>query len=326
MDKAEDTKTGISVLIPVYNSEQTLGELTSRLAEVLPCCADHYEIIYIEDGSQDQSWEIISRLADKHPWVHGIRLNRNYGQHNALLCGIRDAKYEVIVTLDDDLQNPPEDIPRLLKELDRGYDVVYGIPRVNRHNPGRNLITWIAKLALQRAMRIQIARRISAFRAFRTSLRKAFANYHNSYVSVDVLLSWGTTRFSAVPVLHDARREGASGYSLGKLIVFTLNIITGFSTWPLRLASVVGFFFTIFGMAVLVFVIGRHIIQGGGVPGFPFLASVISIFSGAQLFSLGITGEYLARMYSRLMERPSYIIRDRRQTAATESNGEEHAI
>jgi glycosyltransferase involved in cell wall biosynthesis len=326
MDKSEDKKNGISVLIPVYNSEQTLEELTSRLAEALPCCADHYEIVYIDDGSQDHSWEIISRIADKHPWVRGIRLNRNYGQHNALLCGIREAQYELIVTLDDDLQNSPEDIPRLLKELDGGYDVVYGIPRVNRRSPGRNFITWIAKLALQRAMGIQIARRISAFRAFRTSLRDAFANYHNSYVSIDVLLSWGTTRFSAIPVLHDARREGASGYSLGKLIVFTMNIITGFSTWPLHLASVVGFFFTLFGMAVLVFVVGRNIIQGGGVPGFPFLASVIAIFSGAQLFSLGIMGEYLARMYSRLMERPSYIIQDRRRSESPETNGNKQVI
>jgi undecaprenyl-phosphate 4-deoxy-4-formamido-L-arabinose transferase len=234
---------------------------------------------------------------------------RNYGQHNALLYGIRRAKYDVTVTMDDDLQNPPEEIPKLLEKLTEGYDVVYGTPKEEQHTVWRNLASQVTKLALKSAMGAETAKNISAFRAFQTKIREAFANYQSSFVSIDVLLSWGTTRFTATPVHHDLRRVGESNYTLRKLITHALNMMTGFSTLPLQLASMVGFGFTLFGFGVLVYVVGRYLIQGSPVAGFPFLASVIAIFSGAQLFALGIMGEYLARMHFRMMERPTYTIR-----------------
>lgn len=158
-------------------------------------------------------------------------------------------------------------------------------------------------------MGVQIARDVCAFRAFRTQVRDAFDNFHSPFVSVDVLLSWGTNRFAAVRVRHDQRRLGTSNYTFRKLMSHAINMMTGFSTWPLRLASLVGFGFTIFGFGVLAYVLGRLILQGASVPGFAFLASVIAIFSGAQLFSLGIIGEYLARVYARTMDRPAYVVR-----------------
>lgn len=154
-----------------------------------------------------------------------------------------------------------------------------------------------------------MARKVSAFRAFRTELREAFADFRGPFVSIDVLLTWGTHDFSAVPVRHEARRAGLSNYSLLRLVVHAFNMITGFSTLPLRLASFVGFAATLFGIGVLVYVLGRYLWVGGSVPGFPFLASVIAIFSGVQLFALGVMGEYVARMHSRVMERPSYTVR-----------------
>ena len=135
-------------------------------------------------------------------------------------------------------------------------------------------------------------------------------NYGSPFVSIDVLLSWGTSRFAAVPVAQDVRQSGVSNYTFLKLVSHALTMMTGFSTWPLRLASIVGFGFTMFGLLVLGFVVGRFLWQGGSVPGFPFLASVIAIFSGAQLFALGVIGEYLARMYFRTMERPPYVVRE----------------
>jgi undecaprenyl-phosphate 4-deoxy-4-formamido-L-arabinose transferase len=234
---------------------------------------------------------------------------RNYGQHNSLLCGIRSARGRIIVTMDDDLQNPPEEIPLLVAKLREGYDAVYGTPERETHGLFRDVASQMTKLALQAAMGAQIARKVSAFRAFRAPLREAFTAYRGPFVSVDVLLTWATTRFAAVPVKHDPRQLGQSGYTLRRLIAHAMNMMTGFSTLPLQLASIVGFTFTLFGMSSLLYVLIRYLLNGVAVPGFAFLASLISIFSGAQLFALGVMGEYLSRMHFRMMERPPYAVR-----------------
>lgn len=297
-----------SVIIPVYNSAPILPELVEQLGLVLAQLGGPYELILVNDGSRDQSWPIIAQLLPQYPWLRGVNLMRNYGQHNALLCGIRLAQHEIIITMDDDLQHPPEAVPLLLSKLTADYDVVYGTPTQEQHGLWRDLASQTTKLALQSAMGADIARNVSAFRAFRTQVRDAFANYQSPYVSIDVLLTWGTTRFTAVPVEHRPRYRGVSNYTFRKLVVHALNMITGFSVLPLQLASLIGFAFSLFGLLVLGFVLGRLLIQGS-VPGFPFLASTIAIFSGAQLFALGIIGEYLARMHFRLMERPTYVVR-----------------
>jgi len=309
----------ISVIIPVYNSEKSLTALVKRLQPVLETEAMEYELIFVNDGSSDQSWDVICDLSATRSWLRGINLMRNYGQHNALLCGIRSARYETIVTMDDDLQNPPEEIPKLLKKLDEEYDVVYGTPQKERHGFWRDMASQVTKAVLKSTMGVQVARNVSAFRVFHSNVRNAFADYQGPFVSIDVLLTWGTTRFAAVSVRHDQRREGLSNYTFRKLLTHAINMMTGFSTLPLRLASVVGFGFSLFGFGVLVYVVGRYLIQGSSVPGFAFLAAVISIFSGVQLFSLGIIGEYLARMHYRIMERPVYAIRN--QTQLKESEG-----
>ncbi len=298
-----------SIVIPVYNGEETLPELAAQLAQTLPALSQDYEVILVNDGSRDRSWEVIRQLAQKYPWVLGINLMRNYGQHNALLCGIRAARHQVVVTMDDDLQNPPPEIPKLLEKLNEGYDVVYGTPQREQHGLLRDLASQITKLALQSAMGAQTARHVSAFRAFRTQLRDAFANYQSPFLSIDVLLTWGTTRFAAISVQHDPRRAGVSNYTFRKLVTHALNMMTGFSTLPLQLASLIGFASAFLGLGVLAYVIGRYLILGYSVPGFPFLASTIAIFSGAQMFALGIIGEYLARMHFRMMERPTYAVR-----------------
>ena len=299
----------LSVVVPVFNSEQSLPLLCARLLPVLKEISEQYELILVNDGSRDNSWETICKLAEEFHWVYGINLRRNYGQHNALLSGIRTAKHGVIITMDDDLQNPPEEIPKLLEKLSEGYDVVYGTPQHERHGLWRDLASQITKLALQNAMGAKTARSVSAFRAFDTQIRAAFANYESSYVSIDVLLTWGAAHFAAIPVRHDSRQLGQSNYTLRKLVIHALNMMTGFSILPLQLASLVGFVFTLFGLGLLVFIVGRFLIQGGSVPGFPFLASTIVIFSGAQLFALGIIGEYLARIHFRMMGRPVYTVR-----------------
>lgn len=301
----------LSVVIPVFNSDAILPQLIERLEAALADRGPAFEVILVDDDSRTDTWSVIERIAAEKPWVRGLRLMRNYGQHNALLCGIREARHGIVVTMDDDLQHPPEEIPLLLEKLADGFDVVYGTPLREQHGLWRDLASQITKLVLRGAMGAETARKVSAFRAFRTPLRNAFATYRSPFVSIDVLLTWGTSRFAAVPVRREPRRMGESNYTLRKLLTHALNMMTGFSTLPLRLASLIGFAFTLLGLLTLVYVVGRYLIQGTSVPGFPFLASIITIFAGAQLFSLGIIGEYLARIHLRSMEQPTYAISSR---------------
>lgn len=300
----------LSVVIPVYNGALSLPELVAQLADELPKLTDQFELIFVEDDGRDNSWDVIKGLVSRYPWIRGFKHMRNYGQHNALLCGIRAAQHEVIVTMDDDLQHPPVEIRKLLDKLAEGYDVVYGTPHHEQHGFFRDMASQVTKLALQSAMGVDVARNVSAFRVFRSQLRDAFTSYQSPYVSIDVLLTWGTKRFAAIPVRHDPRTLGISNYTLRKLIRHALNMMTGFSTLPLQIASLVGFGLTMFGVLILVYVIGRALVEGAAPAGFPFLASTIAIFSGAQLFALGIMGEYLARMHVRIMGQPSSVIRE----------------
>ncbi len=242
--------------------------------------------------------------------MHAYQMSRNYGQHSALLCGIRAARGAIIVTLDDDLQHPPEEIPKLIAKLEEGYDVIYGPPQRERHGLLRDLASQITKLALEGAMGATNARQVCALRAFHTRLRDAFSDYRSPTVNIDVLLTWATKSFSAVRVQHDPRKFGQSGYSARKLIRHALNMMTGFSTRPLHLASMIGFVFAMFGLGILCYVLIRWFLQGSVVPGFVFLASLIAIFSGAQMMALGVIGEYLARVHLRTMDQPPYVVKE----------------
>jgi glycosyltransferase involved in cell wall biosynthesis len=311
--KAHSGTVSISVVIPVYNGAKTLQLLVQRLKPVLFNLGSRIEIILVNDGSRDDSWETIKKLATKYPFIRGVNLLRNYGQHNALLCGIRESRYEFIITMDDDLQHPPEELPKLMAEIQKGFDVVFGVPKREEQSLWRNLASRVTKLALQSSMGVQTARNVGPFRIFRTKVRESFRSYQGAFPNIDVLLTWGATRFSAVEVQYEPRVIGISNYNFSKLIAHAMNMITGFSVLPLQLASITGFIFTLFGFVILVFVLARYILDGGKVPvqGFTFLASIIAIFSGAQLFALGIIGEYLSRMHFRSMDRPTYAIESR---------------
>jgi undecaprenyl-phosphate 4-deoxy-4-formamido-L-arabinose transferase len=264
----------------------------------------------INDGSRDGSWGMIETLSKRYAWVRGVDLTRNFGQHNALLCGIRAARYEVCVTLDDDLQNLPEEIHRLLEKLDQGYDVVYGVPKRHQQSWWRNLGSMLTKWSVSFVVGREVSqsvRDVSAFRAFRTDLRRSFEAYHGAEVILDGLLGWATTRFASVSVEEEPRAVGKSNYSFGKLASMALLILTNFSTAPLRLASILGFCFTVMGFLGLVYVVVQYFLLGS-VPGFTFLASTIFVFGGVQLFAIGIIGEYLARLFERSSGRPPYTV------------------
>jgi glycosyltransferase involved in cell wall biosynthesis len=299
---------GLSILVPVYNSSEILPNLIERIIPVAKSLSVPFEVILVNDGSSDDSWKIIRHLATTHACLRGISMMRNYGQHNALLAGLRVATYATTITLDDDLQHPPEEFPKLIAKLSDGFDVVYGSATSRTHGFFRNLASVATKLTLQSAMGAESARHVSAFRAFKTDLRRAFSTFQSPFVSLDVLLTWGTANFASVRVKHDERRIGQSTYTVWKLLRHALNMITGFSVLPLQVASIIGFALSFGGLAVLAYVLLRFMFYGSTVAGFPFLASIIAIFSGAQLFALGILGEYMARIHFRSLDRPAYTV------------------
>lgn len=301
----------ISVVVPVYGDGTALSELAARASTTLGAADEEWELIFVNDGSVGPAWDRIRELAASSSSVRGIDLVRNFGQHNALLAGIRASRGEVIVTMDDDLQHPPEEMLLLIREVREGADLVYGTPREQAHKVWRNATSIAGKAILSTVFGASMARQISAFRAFRGSLRRHFEEFRSPYVSIDVLLSWGAVRVRSVSVRHEPRRVGPSQYTLRKLVGHWLDMVVGFSTWPLRAASLLGFAFLIFGGVVLVWVLSRYLLTGASVPGFPFLACIVTIFSGVQLFSLGVIGEYLARMYVRILDRPPYVIESR---------------
>ena len=309
----------ISVVVPVYNGALSIRQLTEELHQVLPTLAESWEIIFVEDDGKDNSWSVLEQIVRDFSRVRAFKHMRNFGQHNALLVGIRVAKHDLIITMDDDLQHPPSEVYKLIAKLAEGYDVVYGTPVQERHGLLRDLASQITKLALQNAMGVDVARSVSAFRIFRTSLRRAFEHYDNPVVNLDVLLTWGTTRFAAITIPHAPRRFGASNYTVLKLVNHAMNMITGFSTLPLQVASLLGFGLTLFGVVLLIYVFIRLLLEPS-VPGFPFLASVVTVFSGAQLLALGIIGEYIARMHVRIMGRPSSVVRESIESQVIEAS------
>ncbi len=297
-----------SVVVPVYRGEGTLEPLVERLEKVMPQVASQFELILVDDGSPDRSWEVITRLCRKQSWIRGISLSRNYGQENATLCGIMNARFEVVATMDDDLQHSPEELPRLLKKLDEGYDVVYGVPRIRRQSWWKSAAAVVVKRVISWSMGMRAVRDLSAYKVFRADLKDTFGSLAGRDVLIDVLLSWITSRFTSIEIDEAPRAHGQSNYNLMKLVKVALRAMTNYTTIPLRFASILGFVFMIIGFFVLVYVVTVYFTLGS-IPGFTFLASVLAIFNGVQLFALGIIGEYLARLFERSSGRPPYAIR-----------------
>ena len=297
---------GLSIVVPVFRSEKTLNELVNRITKSVS--NKSVEIILVDDASGDETWTTICSIARQNSMVTGIRLGRNSGQHGALLAGVRAAKFQTVVTLDDDLQNPPEEINKLIDALVPGVDVVYGVSTEVKQNFYRRAGSKLVRKFFASALGFNSAVSMSSFRTFRTVLREGFNTALGPNVSLDALLTWSTTRFTVVEVKHDERKVGDSHYTFRKLVRFMIDMATGYSALPLRLASALGFLTISFGAVLLVYVIGRPIITGERVQGFPMLASTIIIFSGVQIFLLGILGEYIGRMHFRVMNKPTYMV------------------
>ena len=308
----------LSVVIPVYRSGKLLRGLVSRLLPVLENTGLGYEIVFVEDGGGDESWSILGELQTAHPErIVTIGLMRNYGQHNALMCGFRHARGDVVVTMDDDLQNPPEEVPKLLEALAAGgFDLVYGRYASKKHtawrNAGSSLVGGFYRMVFGNRVRV------SSFRAIRRSLLRTIFCYDLNFTFVDGLLAWNTDRIGEVEVEHRPRSTGRSGYSPRRLLSLALNLFTNFSLLPLQVVSLAGFLVSGIGFALAIYYLIRALLSQIVVPGYASIIIAILILGGTQLLALGIIGEYLGRLHLNVNRKPQYQVREARGLTASE--------
>lgn len=299
----------VSVVVPVYRSAGTLPQLVERVRSVLGAFGRTYEIVLVDDGSADGTWQAIEGVKKEHgESITGIELMRNFGQHNALMCGFRHCRGRVIVTLDDDLQNPPEEIPKLLEALEATHsDVVYGRYRTKRHARGRNLGSAVVNAFFRTVFRTGVT--VTSFRAIRREVVDSILSYSLNFTHVDGLLAWNTRRFGDVLVDHQPRAEGRSGYSLAKLFGLALNLLTNFSVLPLQVASAMGFLASAAGLVVGAFYLAQYFLSNIIVPGYASTIVAVLVLGGLQLLSLGIIGEYVGRLHLNVNRKPQYTVR-----------------
>jgi glycosyltransferase involved in cell wall biosynthesis len=311
-----DAELELSVVIPVYRSATTVELLLRRVAGVLAPITSRYEIILVEDCSPDDTWQAIerARLAyDEH--VVAVQLMRNYGQHNALMCGLRMARGSIVVTMDDDLQNPPEEIPKLLARLDEGgYDLVYGTTGQREHASWRNLGATLVWSFYRRVFGGTV--HPTPFRVMRRELAQAVQFYDLNFTYLDGLLAWCTTRIGEVAVEHHPRAVGSSNYSLSKLLVLALNLYTNFSLLPLQMVSLVGLVAALSGFGLGAYYALLHFTSSIAVPGFASTIVAVLVLGGLQLLALGVIGEYLGRLHLNVNRKPQFVVRGVRRGTA----------
>lgn len=299
----------LSIVIPVYNSASMLCDLMRRLTEVIDSITQNYEIILVDDGSIDHSWDVIGTLSESCAGhLIAIQLMRNYGQHNALMCGLKVARGEYVVTIDDDLQNPPEEIPNLLEHIKKhDLDLVYGCSSARNHAIWRNFGSSIVWHFYRTVFRNSVTP--TSFRIMKYQLVQSVMFYDLNFTYLDGLLAWCTNRIAGLEVEHHSRVEGRSGYSVGKLLGLALNLYTNFSLIPLQVVSGLGFVTAASGLLGGLYYLIRYLASSIVVPGFASTIIAILILGGAQLLALGIIGEYLGRLHLNVNRKPQYVIR-----------------
>lgn len=299
----------LSVVVPVYNSADTLPALVERLTRVLNTMSSRYEIILLDDGSRDHSWKVMQSLRQLHgAHLTIVQLMRNYGQHNTLMCGLNLAQGKYVVTMDDDLQNPPEEIPTLLTHISANeLDLVYGCPDQRSHARWRNLGATLVWSFYRRVFRNPITP--TPFRIMRHQLARSVQFYDLNFTYLDGLFAWCTNRIGAVAVEHHARAEGRSGYSLGKLLGLALNLYTNFSLLPLQVVSGLGFATASTGFLIGIYYLIQYLTANIAVPGYASTIIAILILGGVQLLALGVMGEYIGRLHLNVNRKPQYVIR-----------------
>jgi len=297
----------VSVVIPVYRSQDSLRELHQRLTKVLISQKLSYEILFIEDCGGDNSWEVITELAESDSMVQGIRLSKNFGQHAATICGFSYSKGRWVFTLDDDLEQAPEYFPDLYNKALQGYDLVYGVNSVRNHKSWRNISSRISRWLFNIAVPSLIDS-YNSYRVIRGDIARALVRFESPFPFVDGYLFWLTNRYETVEISHDSRSYGVSNYTFRKLLTHTINIFVTFSDLPLRMATWIGLGTFTLGMVWLMIIVLQYFFGGISVAGYSSIMASILIFGGVQLLVLGIFGEYLGRMNFKSSQKPLFLV------------------
>ncbi|MEB0206847.1 undecaprenyl-phosphate 4-deoxy-4-formamido-L-arabinose transferase [Pseudomonas sp. CCC3.1] len=301
----------VSIVIPVYNEEQSLPELLRRTEAACVQLTQPYEIVLVDDGSRDQSAQILQDAAEREgSSVVAVILNRNYGQHAAIMAGFENSKGDVVITLDADLQNPPEEIPRLVAQAALGYDVV-GTVRNNRQDSAwRRWPSRLINLAVQRSTGVAMSDYGCMLRAYRRSIVDAMLACRERSTFIPILANSFARHTTEVLVQHAEREHGDSKYSPMRLINLMFDLITCMTTTPLRLLSIIGFSMALLGGVFAILLIVLRLIFGAtwAGDGTFVLFAVLFVFTGGQFIGMGLLGEYLGRMYSDVRARPRFFI------------------
>ncbi len=301
----------ISVVIPIFNEEKNLAELIRRCVEACHSLGLPFEIILVDDGSRDGSAQLISEAAEHYgDEVIGVFLTRNYGQHGAVLAGFSCSRGDIVITLDGDLQNPPEAIPLLVEKAREGYDVV-GTVRVNRKDTGfRKLSSWIVNKLVQKTTGVMMHDYGCMLRAYHKDVVKAMLNSRGHSTFIPVLANSFARRTAEIEVSHRERENGESKYNLWKLINLQFDLFTSMSTFPLRLLSFIGVILSGFGFGLGILILIMRLMHGPewAVSGVFTLFAFLFFFVGAQFLGMGLLGEYVGRIYYDVRERPRYVI------------------
>jgi undecaprenyl-phosphate 4-deoxy-4-formamido-L-arabinose transferase len=302
----------LSVVIPVYNEKGNLTELIDRCLSACRKTSRSFEIILVDDGSRDGSRDIISQAADHHPEVVAVILNRNYGQHSAVFAGLEQSRGEIVVTLDADLQNPPEEIPNLVREMDSGADVV-GTVRENRQDTVfRRLASALINRIVRKTTGVMMHDYGCMLRAYRRPIVNAMLQCRERSTFIPILANSFAGSTAEIPVRHAPREMGESKYSFLKLISLQFDLLTSMSTFPLRLLSFIGGVISTCGLGFGILLMVLRLVYGAAwaAEGVFTLFAVLFVFVGAQFISLGLLGEYIGRIYHDVRCRPRFFIQE----------------
>jgi undecaprenyl-phosphate 4-deoxy-4-formamido-L-arabinose transferase len=301
----------LSVVIPVYNEEENLPELLQRLKTSLGAIGQPYEVIFVNDGSRDRSLQILKDASAADAALKVVDFNRNYGQHAAVFAGFEAARGDIIVTLDADLQNPPEEIVKLVSKMDEGYDVVGSVRQQRKDSLFRKVASKFINRVTSWVTGVQLHDYGCMLRAYRKDIVKTLCASKEISTFIPVLADLFAGRITEVPVAHAERSRGESKYSVWKLIRLQFDLITSFSLLPLRATMVVGFFTAILAMIAGAILITGRLLMGPdwAVSGIFTLFSAMFFFIGILLFSIGLLGEYVGRIYMEVRRRPRFVIR-----------------
>jgi undecaprenyl-phosphate 4-deoxy-4-formamido-L-arabinose transferase len=300
----------ISVVIPVFNEEDNLEELGRRLVLTLTALERPFEIIFVDDGSGDRSWEILTQLHRQHPQnIRALQFHRNFGQHQAIFAGFQAARGRVMVTLDADLQNPPEEIPRLVAKIEEGFDTVGGWRENRQDSMFRKFPSFLINQVMSRVTGVKLRDYGCMLRAYRREVVDSINQCHETSSFIPALANLFSRRVAEIPVGHAERERGQSKYSLIKLLRLNVDFMTGFSNFPIHMVGLMGLGIALLGVAFGAFLFLRRLLVGPEVEGVFTLFAILFVFLGLNTFALALVGEYVGRIYREVRGRPRFVIR-----------------